>query len=98
MPVDAVPLLVTVAESVTAVPLVAAVGVTVPAVRSGISGALTVTAVHAPQLFPSLLSAMVPTEDALLSAQTRTYHVPTDGKVYDRVAALLVPAVRIGFT
>jgi hypothetical protein len=39
---------------------------------------------------------MVPTIEALLSAHARTYQVATEGNVYESVAALLVPAVRIG--
>ena len=34
--------------------------------------AVTVTAVHTPQLLVSLLSVMVPTNEALLSVQART--------------------------
>ena len=44
-------------------------------------GFATVTSVHTPQLFPSLLSLMVPTKEALLSAQALTYQLPAVVKV-----------------
>ena len=72
VPVEAVPLLVSVELRVTAVLTVAEVGVMAPAVRFGNGSAPTVTAVHAPQLSLSFDSAMVPTIEALLSAQART--------------------------
>jgi hypothetical protein len=55
----------------------------------------TVTAVQAPQLLPSLLSVIVPLFEAeLLSAQARTYQVPVDGNVYERLASALAPDAR----
>ncbi len=88
VPVDAVPEFETVEESVTAVPLVAAVGVTEPAVRLGAVAAVTEIGNHAPQLSPSSVSVTA----LWVSAQMRAYVVPTDGKVYESVAALLAPA------
>ena len=50
----------------------------------------TTTAVHAPQLFDSFDSVIVPAEAAaFLSAHPRTYHVAAEGNVYDSVAAAL---------
>jgi len=59
----------------------------------GAGGGATVTFVHAPQLSPSLLSAMTPAFPAEdLSAQARTYQVPEDGKAYALLAVLEPPA------
>ena len=93
VPVEAVPLLVSVELRVTAVLTVAEVGVTEPAVRFGTAGTLTVIAVHAEQLSLSLLSGMVPTIESLLSAQTRTYFVPPEVNVYESVDGPEAPAV-----
>ena len=75
-PVDALPMLETVAEKVRAVPAVALVGEESPAVRSG-AGALTTTFVQGEQLLSSAggcgVSVIVPEElDLDLSAQART--------------------------
>jgi hypothetical protein len=59
MPEFALPMFETLAERVTDCSAVAEVGVMGPAVRSGRAGAETVTAVHAPQLLDSLLSATI---------------------------------------
>src|SRR3989344_4035393 len=68
------PLLVIVAEKVLATLVTAFVGVTALAVRS--ARVDTVTSVQLPQLLFSFPSGTVPTNEALLSAQTRIYLVP----------------------
>jgi hypothetical protein len=82
-PVEAVPLLLIVADMVTATPAVAVVGVGAPEVRCGpVGGDVTVTAVQAEQLsfsFVSLIAPMLAAED--LSAQARTYFTPGVTKV-----------------
>jgi hypothetical protein len=80
-PVEAAPLLVTVAEYEAEEPVVADVGETLPVVRLGCAVA-TVTAVQAPQLFASSLSVIAPTNEVLLSAQMRVYQVPAVPMVY----------------
>ena len=56
----------------------------------------TVTGLHAEQLLPSLLSTIVPTIEALLSAHTRTYMVPAVAKVCGIVIGSEVPAESTG--
>jgi hypothetical protein len=59
----------------------------------GVFAELTVTAVQAgEQLSPSSDSEIVPTKEALLSAQARTYHVPAVGKVYEEEGVAVAPA------
>ncbi len=58
--------------------------------------ALTVTAVHAPQLFTSLVSVIVPTKDAFTSVHARTYLVPAEVNVCEKFTVPDVPAARIG--
>lgn len=89
------PPFVTVPEKVTSVPVVnvpdASTGV--PLVRSTVAVALTDTAVHAPQLFTSFDSVIVPDDAAeFLSAHARTYHVAAEGKVYESVAVVFALA------
>jgi urease alpha subunit len=57
--------------------------------------AVTVTAVHAPQLFVSLLSVTTPCMVALASTHIRTYHVPTAGKVYGPTVVKFAPERRV---
>ena len=80
-------------EIVEDCPLVIDVGEAVMvAVGAGVA-AVTVTAVHAPQLFDSFDSVIVPAEaDEFLSAQARTYHVAAEGNVYESVAVVFAPA------
>lgn len=60
------------------------VGVTAQEVLSG--GLETITAVHAPQLFVSLDSLIIPEPvDEFLSAHARMYHVPAEGNAYENV-------------
>ncbi len=56
----------------------------------------TVTAVHGPQLSASFDSVMVLTHEALLSAQARTYQVPTVGNVYDTCEVSPAEGARAG--
>jgi hypothetical protein len=68
-------------------------------VAVGAETVAAVTAVHAPQLFDSLLSVITPADAAeFLSAQARTYHVAADENVYESVAvvfALLASAAAL---
>lgn len=85
--------------SVTDWPAVIVVG-DATSVVTGPVGTVTVMAVHGPQLLPSLDSVIVPDEAAeFLSAHARTYHVATEGNVYESVALVFaLPASVETFT
>ena len=90
-PVEVFPLFVIVEEKVCATPLVAIVGVVSEAVRSLVGIVETTTSTHAPQLFPSFDSAIVPVLAAeFLSAQARTDFVPVVVNVYEEEEITLV--------
>src|ERR1035437_2769418 len=91
----AVPMLLMVAEKGVLALTAALVGVMAPAVRSGLAVGVTATVVQeALQLLVSSSSSTVPTKEVLLSAQTRTYLVPTVVKVCEtEISAVPLDAV-----
>ena len=74
------PIPVGVADQVTEPPAVMVDGDTVQ-LLTPVVPVVTVIGVHAPQLSFSSASVIAPTNDALLSAQARTYQVPAVPKV-----------------